>query len=306
MPTITPGLVGHHMRVLLDGVDYSCRLDGVTVMLNNMPVDVSNFSDALKSQVVGTPDAQLQMTGQLDTGTVYGTQAMLNRKLGAGNPVNFVVQPAGHSIGGLVLAGTALLARVESHLSVAEVLTVQIDGICTGNVWLARTAIPITEAITTPGVGWAYASIDRAVLPTPFSTVPFVGSAYFQVRNGQQLARSVSVWTSATPFVPGTAPSGSELLSARLQPNQTIAGAIGTPGSPASFQRYVAIAFDDSVPTAKDYAYLALVDEELSLVTSIANPTMATGGEPETPLLYDDNLAPTWDDSIDVIVAAWP
>lgn len=302
---ITTALPGHSMRVLLDGTDFSCRLDGVSVMLNNVPTEVSRFAGALKDQIVGTPDAALQMTGQTDTGTVYGTQAMLNRKLGAGNPVHFVVQPVGHTVGGLVLAGTAVLTRVESHLSVAEVLTVQIDAMCTGNVWVARTAVPYTAPIVTPSVGWAYAQADRAGMAPPYSTVPFIGSAYFQVRNGQSLNRTVSVRTSAAPFVPGTE-SGTELMSVKLAPGQTLSGAVGTPLTPVPLQRYVAIGFDDAVPGEIDYAYLALVDEELSLVTPIANPTMAIGGEPETPLLYDDNVTLQFDDNEDVIVAAWP
>lgn len=300
MPVVaSPALHGRGARVIVEGIDFSCRLRDVDLTLTSDSIDITQFCAGMKQSVPSIPDGKLTMGGFLDAGT-KGTHAVLAKRLGRGQEVAWTVQAQGHDVGGHASAGTGIIAELTTNHTVSDVISTSLMLMLTGDVWVTRTLVPVISPIVAAGA-WSMTQVDRqTALVDQYALAPYSGLLYYHYRNETAAPRTLRLYSSSSPMAAGAAPGGATGHgSITVAPGEVATGAFGTLAAPLAVDRYVAAYIEDSAPTERNALYIGLVDLELSIVqTQWAYP------EPAGQLGWTDFNASFWDNGAPMLYAA--
>ena len=266
-PVVATGVLhGRGARIIVGGVDFSCRLRDVELQLKNDPIDITQFCAGMKQSIPSIPDGRIAMGGFLDAGT-RGTHAVVAKRLARGQVVPWTVQTQGHDVGGHASAGVGVIAELSTTASVSDVISTSMELFLSGDVWVCRTLIPFVQPIVATGP-WAMTQVDRqTAMASPYDADPYSGLLYFHYRNDAAATRTLRLYSSSSPMAAGTAPAGAVGHgSIAVPPGEVVSGALGTLAEPLAVGRYVAAYIEDTANGESHPLYVGLVDLELSIV----------------------------------------
>jgi len=296
MPVTTGAMHGRNTRLIMAGYSFSCAFREASVALSNDTVDVTAFCNGVRSTIVGLPEARVSLNGFLDAGVGQATAAtgaaatdganfaVIQPYYVAGTSVPFVIMPQGFAAAGLALGGSGIITSMNLGQSVADVQSLSMEVMVTGELYVMRNLYAWNSAIAraattanqvigvqTPGQAASAATDRTTVLEAPYIADPYAGLLYYQIRNHLTAPQSFNWWSTDAVVTNGTLPTAGG--TATLHGSATVAeagvgaGVLGTAASPLSIKRHVSTWITSAgAVTDRFYPYLGLVDTQLSLL----------------------------------------